>query len=148
MTAPAVKPTVYACTVAAAGERAADLLGGVDHGRRYPGVGVLDAEGAGGERGGKDAGRPGAGRNESGQHVGGVAAAGCQPGEDDHRDDAQDHADRDHGAGPEAGQNLGLDQGRDDDDGTGEREEPEAGSDRGEMQDLLHVEGHEQEDRK
>jgi hypothetical protein len=70
--------------------------------------------------------------------VGRVAAAGCQPGEDDHRDDAQGHAGRNHRPWAEAGQDLGLDQGRDDDDGAGEREEPQAGLDRGEMQVLLH----------
>src|ERR1700739_2159431 len=57
--------------------------------------------------------------NEPRQHLAGVAPAGSQPGENDHGDEAQDHAGHYYRPGTETRQDLGLDQRRGDDDGAG-----------------------------
>ena len=85
-------------------------------------------------------------KHEGGEHVGGVAAAGADPGEQQHRHDPERHAgDRRLPWAPMRGSTRVCTVVAVDDDRCGHRQEGEAGSERREAESLLQVEGEEQE---
>ena len=129
-------------------DRAADLLGGVDHRRGDPGFTSFHPLRRGRERRREDASHPDAEDEQARNDIAAIARAGRQAREHEHPDDPERHADKEDRLDPGVLDHAGLHGGRRDDENAGQGEERQSGGERREAELLLQEVGEKQKNGK